>query len=370
MSAQLEKIKQFGGSLWDYYVAGSKNYFFPKTDLVLDRITFNPGAKAPPKLNWPAGFAPTAAAAPKGQRGLPKVDVVVFTWTAAEGQALADVLSPGIQSSDWVYYTTNFAAYEKQLTGRSPARESKRLGSWCVVTIGPSKVLLFKSELHPATDGPTLPTAQMVTQVVRECNAGYVITTGTAGGAGNATELGDVNVAAEIHADFTTKLKGKPWSNMSWPCANLTPTQQQFLEQVAGVLPAVPGYPVNRSDLMDAANDKPTLWYGDVVSTDFFAFDTANDAYHLREYDSAIRAVEMDDAAVAIGAGAAKVAVVSVRNASDPVMPDASKASSKLAAQIYQKYGYYTTVNSAVAVWAVIAGLPGETFNAPPCYSA
>ena len=43
---------------------------------------------------------------------------------------------------------------------------------------------------------------------------------------------------------------------------------------------------------------------------------------------------------------------MSVRNASDPVMPDATHASSAEAASIYRKYGFYTTANSAICVWA------------------
>lgn len=358
MGTQLDKVRAFGGALWDYYVVGSRNYFFPKTDLVRDRILFDGGVRTvKPAIAWPAGLGPLHPSAPKGTKALPQCDVMIVTWTAAEARALADVLSPGIESSDWVYYTTNFAAYEKQLTGRSPARESKRLGSWATVQIGPSKVLLFKSELHPATDASSLPTAQMITQVAKEAGVGYIVTTGTAGGAGDGTRLGDVNVASSIRADFTTKLKGRPWSNMTWATAMLTPSQQHFLGVVPAIVP-VPLYPVSATAA--SYGPPPTVWFGDVVSTDFFAFDSGTDGYHLRQYDPLIRAVEMDDAAVGIGAAAAVVPCISVRNASDPVMPDITRASANAAAKIYQKWGYDTTVNSAVASWAVVAGLPGE----------
>jgi hypothetical protein len=48
-----------------------------------------------------------------------------------------------------------------------------------------------------------------------------------------------------------------------------------------------------------------------------------------------------------------------VRNASDPLIDDANLtvlAQGDEAARIYKKYGYWTSVNSAIAVWAVIAG--------------
>ena len=39
-------------------------------------------------------------------------------------------------------------------------------------------------------------------------------------------------------------------------------------------------------------------------------------------------------------------------------MPDGSEASARQANDIYRRYGYFTTLNSAVACWALIAGLP------------
>lgn len=328
---------------------------------LLARITFDPGQKPLPKIDWPAGLAPSNISSPRSPGMLPQANALVVTWTAAEARALADVLSPGIQSTDWAYYKTNYAAYESQLTERSPARGEGRLGSWATCTIGVTKVILFKSELHPATDGPSLPTAQLIAQVAKECGCGYVVTTGTAGGAGDGTRLGDVNIADAVHADFTTRLKGQTWDNQSWNTAVLNPTQQGFLERVPGMVPDPVGYPVG-SGAMDGS-EAPALWYGHVVSTDFFAFDTDTDTYHLRAYDPEIRAVEMDDAAVSIGAARVSVPVASVRNASDPVMPNGSAASDKQAESIYQKYGYYTTVNSAVATWAMLAGLPGDTLE-------
>lgn len=319
-------------------------------DKVLARITFDPGVKPLPKIAWPAGLAPKPF--PPLQPGtLPLADVLVVTWTAAEVRALADVLTPGVQSTDWTHYDTNFAAYESQLTGRSPARSEHRLGSWHLTQIGPSKVICFKSELHPATDGPTLPTMQLIAQVAKEAGVGYVITTGTAGGAGDGTALGDVNVASHIRADFTTRLKDRSFSSGTWQTARTTPSQAGLLDMVGTLAPDGPYQHAH----------PPAMWYGDVVSTDFFAFDTADDHFGLRSYDPEIRAVEMDDAAVALGAALASVPVASVRNASDPVMPDDTPATARQASDIYEKYGYYTTINSAIATWAMIAGLPGET---------
>jgi nucleoside phosphorylase len=322
--------------------------------VICDRITFRPpGAKLAP-IPWPAGLAPEPLRFTLSADGsLPPADVLVITWTQAEGMALADVLTPGHGSATWTAYVKNFGMYVHMLTGRSPARESQRLGSASYTRIAGKTVCCLKSELHPATDGIELPTAAMVSQVLADTGAGLVITTGTAGGAGGETVLGDVNVATGIHADFTTKLKGRTWSQQMWGTAILADKQREILG--GAVLPEL--FAANGGHLPpDYAPRPPVAWFGHVVSTDFFAYDTTDDHYGLRAYDPEIRAVEMDDAAVAVGADG-RVPVLSVRNASDPVMPDASEASSKEAASIYQRFGYFTTANSAICVWALIAGM-------------
>ena len=94
------------------------------------------------------------------------------------------------------------------------------------------------------------------------------------------------------------------------------------------------------------------------LSTDFFAFDTTDDHYGLRAYDPGIRAVEMDDAAICAGLAGKQVQVMSVRNASDPVESGTSLAAEKKSAeQVYQDYGWATTIGSAIVTWALIAGL-------------
>lgn len=318
-------------------------------DRTLERISYDPGTKVLTPIPWPEGFKPTPHVLSDRTAMPDNCDVLVITWTAAEARALADVLTPGVQSSDWIYYKTNFADYLPDLTGRSPARESRRLGSWWITSIGSKTVIVFKSELHPATDGPTVPTTQLVEQLIKECNPGAVITTGTAGGAGDGTLLGDINIASAVHADFTTKLK-------SWVDATTVfPTTELTQKNMAMVAAAIPLFKVNAGQI--PAQPKATqVWTGHTVSTDFFAFDTNTDHFGLRKYDSEIRAVEMDDAAVA--AGTLNTPFYSVRNASDPVMPGINEQQDdKNAADIYQKYGYWTTVNSAIGTWALIAGM-------------
>jgi len=97
-----------------------------------------------------------------------------------------------------------------------------------------------------------------------------------------------------------------------------------------------------------------------VVTTDFFAFDTADNEYKLRGLGAA---VEMGD--VVLGLVCKEDLAdnapdwLAIRNASDPQIegdlpPYEQK---KKAAQIYERYGYWTSVGSAIAAWAVIAGI-------------
>lgn len=321
--------------------------------VVLDRIAYDPGEHAPLSIDWPAALAPHDVSAPHGTAQIPYSDVLVITWTVAEARALADVLTPGLQSISWQHYVTNFGAYEPELTGRSPARESHRLGSWAQVTIGSKRVTCFKSELHPATDAHSLPVAQLVQQLLAEVNPQLVVTTGTAGGAGVGTQLGDVNVAASVRSDFTTKLKGNSWSQESWACTEVSDAMRSNLALMSQITPAAQHLP-------QTAHYETKVWYGDTVSTDFFAYDTQDDHFGLRSYAPEIRAVEMDDAAVALGhqrAGNPDCGLMSIRNASDPVMPDYSPASTAQAAGIYRRCGYWTTVNSAISCWAAVASL-------------
>lgn len=92
---------------------------------------------------------------------LPSSDVVVVTWTVAEGQALADVLTSGMPSTSWKPCARRWTTYETQLTGRSPAREAGCMGQVAQVRIGDVELLTLKSELHLATDGVTAPIVQL-----------------------------------------------------------------------------------------------------------------------------------------------------------------------------------------------------------------
>jgi nucleoside phosphorylase len=330
-------------------------------DAVLRRITYLPEtAREPAAIPWPAGVAPSpVATALESDGSLPPADVLVITWTAAEALALSQIFTPGVTPKNWVHYSHNFSAYKKQLTSRSPAKSAGRLGEFQLVTIGTGaaavRVCCFHSQLHPATDAATLPTAQLATQIATETGAKLVITTGTAGG-GPGTILGDVVVATAVHSDCTTSLKGHSWSQQEWATTPLNTWQQQLLKPAA----VAPILAANAGKMPKTYVTRPLeIQYGHCVSVDFFAFYDTTDHYGLLKFDPQLKCEEMDDFAIALGVSGVKnpPQFQSVRCASDPPMPDGSAASKKQAEKIYEDWGQDAAWGSAATSVLIAAGL-------------
>ena len=62
---------------------------------------------------------------------LPPADVLVVTYTVAEGYALADVLTPGVDTSDWTPYTKGWTPCRGLVDGdRAPALHYHGAGLW------------------------------------------------------------------------------------------------------------------------------------------------------------------------------------------------------------------------------------------------
>jgi nucleoside phosphorylase len=312
-------------------------------------------------IPWPAGEQPIPhkLSTHSADKALPHCDVLIVTWTVEEGKALSDVLTPGFNSKTaWYAYTKNFESYKPMLTGRSPARKSNRLGSYFVSKIKNKTVLCFKSELHMSTDGLELPVQSLWRQIMTESKAGTVITTGTAGGIGGKANLGDVVISRHVRFDCTKTFKNQSFAQEAFLAddtlqvpANTTVTKT-LLAANSGQLPVDSPVPAFFDD-RDAYNKVPG-----VVTTDFFAFDNIQDTYKLQELGSA---VEMGDAVLPLAVSGLKdhrPSWICIRNASDPQIKDniSLEEQKKKAAQIYEQYGYWTTVCSAIACWSTIVG--------------
>ncbi len=138
---------------------------------------------------WPNGLAPKTGKAPSGNTNspLPKADALVVTWTVDEGHALSRVITPGKDSrNDYRSYTHNFESISKKMRPGCPALQAKRLGAYWTTKIGKKSVVVFKSDSHMSQDGPNLPNIDVWKQIIGEVQPNLVITTGTAGGIGEA----------------------------------------------------------------------------------------------------------------------------------------------------------------------------------------
>lgn len=280
------------------------------------------------------------------------MDSVIVTWTAAEWQALTDVLAPDASDED---YKFGFEGYGFVLTPRSPANDAGCLARVRLVSAANGKaVLLVHSMLHVATDGPTVPLRRLVETIIEATQCDRLVTTGTAGGIGANAQLGDVVVGGACRFNCQKMLKDAPFASASYPTT--LPIGDEFKIAVdAGLVAA---------NLSQLASARTTPWmfnFKEIETTDFFAFDASDDHFGLRAYDPAAGAVEMDDAVFGLvvadrmAAGKPCPHWGAVRNVSDPQADVSRYATFEDAAadmgRIYRRYGYWTTVPSAIVSW-------------------
>jgi kumamolisin len=149
------------------------------------------------------------------------------------------------------------------------------------------------------------------------------------------------------------------------PLKNRGHLERPTPEQISGeVSPASSLFAANASQLPAAARlpmiitqPGPGILSADVVTTDFFAYDDVLDRYGLQGLGSAC-----DEGDAALGLviqklGATPVKWAAVRNASDPQIQDkgmTAKQGYELATSYFGKYGYWTTIPSAITCWALI----------------
>lgn len=328
-------------------------------DQVLDRILYEPGARDHTAIPWPTGTQPTPDPPWFWRAGaaLPRADVLVVTWTAAEAEALATVLTPGVQRLSWVPYTKNWLAFVPRLTGRSPAASAGRLASYWPLVVDGVTVLAVKSELHLATDDDTAPIVDLWKQMVADAQPSLILTTGTAGGIGSETVLGDVSVSAAARFNCQRAFKDQPWAQARYE-STAQPSSDRYLGAATRDL-----IPLNAAHLRPVATRDPVVWTGgDVETVDFFGFDDTDDSYGIRAADSIARVEEMDDATLplALSQLGDTTPWLSVRNASDPQVPSSEgtlEQQATWASAIYRKYGYWSTIGSALVCWAAVADL-------------
>jgi nucleoside phosphorylase len=336
-------------------------------------------ARVAQNVPWPAGLAPAAQPlkpAPQETDDLSRFagyDAIVMTYTSAEADTLATLLTPGYPLSDWYEYRHNIAQYIPLVTGKAaPFNDQKdpryyhSLGLYFPCTIGKARVLLVKSGLHldhdleTVTPGAVIPFSKLLTELIQTVKPSVFITTGTGGGIGSDVKLGDIVVAGMTLFDCRYQFKNEVWHNTPY---TTSPVSAQALAlmtpgllkingaKIASAKP-IPGRPV------------PKIWSGKtatIVTSDKFAYDTANNQpYQLQGLG---QACDMGDAMVGQVMTKSGKTWYAIRNASDPQMPvppDPGFPSVDAESNhIYVTYGAATSAASVIASWAIVA----STFN-------
>jgi len=332
--------------------------------------------EAPPTLShyvpvsWPDGLAPKPATQEPSGESLPEADVLIVTWTVEEGSALAHVLTPGCESNlptkshpakpgikYWKPYVKNYEQIAAGMNPRCPARQKKRLGTYWTAEIGDKKVVLFKSESHMSQDGPedlaTTPNRLVWKQLIEDCEPKWVITTGTAGGIGAGAEVGDVVLSRFVTFDSG----GNPSQFEPFDCPQDAP---------AGLLDTAHDlFAANAANLPKTNKRGPRIVHGKsarsgVVTTKGFKYDDTANTFGLKGHGDAC---EMGDAVLGyvckeLGADAPSYAMI--RNVSDPEIDSSDPEAPQLANWIYEHFGRWSTVCSAIVCWAAVAGLESK----------
>jgi hypothetical protein len=345
-------------------------------------------------IPFPPEVAPTPVPLdppPSPQDPLPTADVVVVTWTVAELNALADVMTPGHPRSDWYRYARGFdERYRPLIRDGAPALKAQRLGSYFVSRVGSTTVLCMKSELHLNQDGiatgdgtATLPVRDFFRQIIDEAKPELVLTVGTSGGVSLDQSLGDVVATRGARFRCQSEFLNEPWNRRTYTSDWEIPTgrfataeelmaryERQLVEpgfapptkRYAFEGPPLPSDPPNRPRIHLDGRDMPA--FHPVLTTDFFEFGTSANAL-----DREGCAVEMGDAVLGLVCDEMdhppRWAIV--RNISDPMIngdlptePANVNMQTHWAVWYYEVYGYWTSVTGALATWAIVAGVEDE----------
>jgi Phosphorylase superfamily len=326
------------------------------------------GVLNPVNVPWPTKWHPRPVKitpAPAADAPLPKADVLVVTWTSGEARTMGQLFAE-TELEDWYEYKNNVAAFIPKVTGpkapfnandKGNTRYYQSLGLWCKVHIGNTSIVVVKSGLHPAYDGPDVPMVALWLQMIAQVQPKLLITTGTGGGIGADVELGDVIIASNVRFSSTGQFKNEPWAQSSYACSPLKESEMRHLITDSLLKP--------NGDRLQKPRI-PTMIYpsaplSNVVTTDTFAFDDSTDFYKLQGLG---KCCDMGDAVLGLAlstwtppAGVKAPQWVAIRNASDPQIPNPNndlKAAGAEAEKIYTAYQSITTAGSVVATWATI----------------
>jgi hypothetical protein len=335
-------------------------------------------ADAPPLP--PVDFAavgkasPVLPATPAGQ--LPKASAVVITWAEAEWAAMQHVFCAGGGSmpySDRSLGTwPGWQEYSSNLPAHAPAGWTY-WGYYRLVEIGDSAVLLFKSNTHLDFPGQKYLEA-LIDLLIQRVAPNLVLSIGTAGGAKPQDHIGTVRaVSAGTLYETGQPQADWPLYENAWQASNTlltnakfnqllfpVPTRSSDLQTLCAQFNRQYGssYTLSQLDpdglnLADASPQVDNQTGGGTSLLTASTFLVGNTAGTYQTY----ACIEMDDAVIGEACAARRMPYGFVRNLSDPVQNSAlpAKAQGNWGSAIYDAYGFYTSYNSAVTAWAMLA---------------
>ena len=357
------------------------------------------------KIQWPAGLDPQPRALGGYQPGkkitgavTADADMLIVLYTEYETMALLDVFTgnnawtPGRKSS-WYPYSHNFDKFHDDIDGidGDDALENGIFGYLYGMQVGGTKLVLYKSELHPKGNGPKLPFVSVIQQLVGELRPKLVVSTGTAGAIGANVNCGDVAVCrdARFHVENTypdfsaiNKMSNDEaeltsggttfGTGLTYARDKLLPLSVDGLRQCHGKLETRSGYAFVKQDVLPKVytydNAAPAPQPMVVVSADYLTVDDKNDTEGLQKLGIMN---ETDDAfafyAISRLPSEQRPSWLSVRNASEPQIATTIPTGltkqeimdkiKSVAGAIYGIYQYCTTLNSAAVCWAIAADL-------------
>jgi nucleoside phosphorylase len=214
-----------------------------------------------------------------------------------------------------------------------------------------------------------IPLVRLIEQIIKEVNPGLILSVGTAGGVSEKDHLGDVMVTnkALFHlsdefsdAWFNHYVYTSPWK----PPHTLVRKAEAFMKTVKEEELWLPSPQYKSEPILPTVYDpKIKISEKPIITTDCFEYGTTEN-----KLDALGCAVEMGDALVGMVCHDHNIPFGFIRNVSDPVIN--AKMHEILqafyAVETYGKYGYTTSWNSAVAVWAMIAGGKESVKSQPP----
>ncbi len=185
----------------------------------------------------------------------------------------------------WNIYTKQWdAKFAGRSGSRAPATSNPYIGKFAPILIGGHKVLLFKSNFHPARDKVSMPVKRMFKLVIEQTEPKLVITSRTAGAIGSKLQLGDVAVANSARFKLDGTFKSAPFNKQTYT-SDYLPLSTGHIKTVNSTLIAA-----NADQLKTQRKGSPTIYTSKaelgepnvIVTTDKFEFDDVQNDFKLQ----------------------------------------------------------------------------------------